>query len=47
MVSEGTAFVEASGQEDADNYVIMSFVICALQQKTKASLKTNQGKRSG
>ena len=33
MVYEETAFVEASGQEDRENDVIMSFVICAVQQK--------------
>jgi len=33
MVSEETALFEASGREDGENYVIMSFVICAVQQK--------------
>ena len=33
MVSEETAFVEESGQEDGENYAIVSFVICAAQQK--------------
>jgi hypothetical protein len=44
MVSEETAFVEADREEDGENYVIMSFVMCAVQQKRKwALLETNQG----
>jgi hypothetical protein len=35
MVSNETAFMGASGQDDGENYVIMSFVICALKQKKK------------
>jgi len=35
MVFEETAFVDASGQEDGENYVIMSFVTCALRQQQK------------
>jgi len=44
MVSEETAFVEASGQEDGENYVIMNFVICAVQPKKKGVIRGKSGR---
>jgi len=45
MASEETAFVEANGQEDGENYVIMISVVCAVQQKKRGDrIKDKSGR---